>query len=149
MVPPRPKVTLQNTNTKSFLRVDRHNRRKLKCPTSCRGIGRLRHSATWLLTAFGSCHIVPKQNCRVYDRSTCATAAMRPVAIITVFVILKSTAFQWRFRAGAGGAQAPPTRGQAPKFSRRPQIMAWPPNLAVFLTHCGQSIASETKLVNI
>ena len=128
MVPPRPKVTLQNTNTKSFLRVDRHNRRKLKCPTSCRGIGRLRHSATWLLTAFGSCHIVPKQNCRVYDRSTCATAAMRPVAIITVFVILKSTGFQWRFHAGPAGhrplqlAARPPNLAAAPKLWLGPQI---------------------------
>jgi len=35
---------------------------------------------------------------------------------------------QWRFHAGAGGAQP------------LPQIVASPPNLAVLLTHCGQLI---------
>jgi len=42
-----------------------------------------------------------------------------------------------------GGAQALPDRGQAPKFSRRHQLVARPPNLAVLLTHRGQLILGK------
>jgi len=45
------------------------------------------------------------------------------------------TGDQWRFHVRAGGgAQAPPNRGKAPKFSR-PSNCGYAPNLAVLLTN--------------
>jgi len=64
------------------------------------------------------------------------------------FVLCTSTTGkQWRFHAGAGGAQALQIVA-SPQNLVGSLIVARPPNLAVLLTHCGHLILRK-KLVNL